>query len=96
MTALAAQDKVICKIADNGSCVIVGRAADYVLRNYENVLRIFIYTPAEYRMRHVMEVYGDSAEEAKKNIRRSDEARAAAVKNSRCFFLVLGFLQNFS
>lgn len=72
-----AQDKVIRKIADNGSCVIVGRAADHVLRNYENVVRIFIYAPAEYRIRRVMEVYGDSEEEAKKNIRRSDEARAA-------------------
>ena len=75
--AIVAQDKVIRKIAGNGSCVIVGRAADHVLRNYENVIRIFIYAPAEYRIRRVMEVYGDSEEEAKKNIRRSDEARAA-------------------
>lgn len=79
--AVAAQDKIIRKIADNGSCVIVGRAADYVLRNYENVVRIFIYAPEEYRIQRVMEVYGDSLEEAKKNIRRSDEARAAYYHN---------------
>lgn len=41
--AIAAQDKIIKKIADNGSCVIVGRADDYVLRNYEDAVRIFIY-----------------------------------------------------
>ena len=35
MTALAAQDKVIRKIAEQGSCVIVGRAANYVLRSYK-------------------------------------------------------------
>ncbi|MDE7293277.1 MAG: cytidylate kinase-like family protein, partial [Oscillospiraceae bacterium] len=76
-----AQDKVIRKIADNGSCVIVGRAADYVLRNYEDVVRIFIYAPETYRTKRVMEVYGDTIEEAKKNIHRSDEARASYYKN---------------
>ncbi len=79
--AIIAQDKVIRKIAANGSCVIVGRAADYVLRNYEHIVRVFIYAPEEYRMKRVMEVYGDSIEEAKRNIYRSDEARAAYYKN---------------
>ncbi len=75
--AVAAQDKVIRKIAENGSCVIVGRAADYVLRDLKDVVRIFIYAPEEYKIRRVMEVYGDTEEEAKKNVRRSDSARAA-------------------
>lgn len=79
--AVVAQDKVIRKIADNGSCVIVGRASDYVLRDYENVVNIFIYAPENFRIRQVMEMYGDSAEEARKNIRRSDEARAAYYSN---------------
>lgn len=79
--AMIAQDKVIHKIADNGSCVIVGRAADYVLRDYKNVVRIFIYAPEDYRTKRVMEVYGDSIGEAKRNIHRSDEARAAYYKN---------------
>ena len=79
--AVQAQDKVIRKIADNGSCVIVGRAADYVLRDYEDVVRIFIYAPEDYRIKRVMEIYGDSAEDATKNVRRSDEARASYYKN---------------
>lgn len=79
--AIIAQDKVIRKIADQGSCVIVGRAADYVLRDYENVVRLFIYAPEDYRTQRVMEVYGDRIEEAKRNIHRSDEARAAYYKN---------------
>lgn len=78
--AVIAQEKVIRKIADSGSCVIVGRAADYVLRDYPDVLRIFIYAPKEYRKRRVMEVYGDNPDQADKNIRRSDEARAAYYK----------------
>lgn len=75
--AITAQDRAIRKIADAGSCVIVGRSADYVLRNYENVVRIFITAPKEYRMKKVMEMYGDSMEEAKKSIERSDGARKA-------------------
>ena len=64
--AVIAQSKIIRKIADNGSCVIVGRAADHVLRDYENVISIFVYAPEEYKIQRVMEVYGDSAEDAKK------------------------------
>ena len=79
--AVQAQDKVIRKIADNGSCVIVGRAADYVLRDYEDVVRIFIYAPEDYKIGRVMEIYGDSAEDAKKNVRKSDEARASYYKS---------------
>lgn len=78
--AMIAQEKVIRKIADSGSCVIVGRAADYVLRDYPDVIRIFIYAPKEYKRRRVMEVYGDNPDQADKNIRRSDEARAAYYK----------------
>lgn len=79
--AVAAQDKVIRKIADNGSCVIVGRAADYVLRDYPDIVRIFIYANEEVKLRRVMENYGDTLKQAKENIRRSDEARAAYYRN---------------
>ncbi|MBQ8506900.1 MAG: cytidylate kinase family protein [Clostridia bacterium] len=79
--AVAAQDKVIRRIADNGSCVIVGRAADYVLRDYENVVRVFVHAPTAYREKRVMEVYGDTPEEAKRNIAHSDKARASYYKS---------------
>ena len=79
--AIAAQHKVIHKIAENGSCVIVGRSADYVLSDISNVVRVFIYAPEEYRVGRVMEIYGDTREEAVKNIRRSDEARGAYYRN---------------
>ena len=79
--AIAAQDRIIRKIADNGSCVIVGRAADYVLRERENVIRVFIHAPLDYRIGRVMEVYGDTLDEAKQNIRRSDKARASYYRH---------------
>lgn len=75
--AIEAQDKVIKKIASYGSCVIVGRAADYVLRNNKDVVKIFIYANEEYRIKSVMEMYGDNKVEAKKNIHKSDKNRAS-------------------
>ena len=78
--AVIAQEKVIKRIAEEGSCVIVGRAADYVLKDNEDLLRVFIYAPDEYRIGRIMEVYGDSYENAKKHVRRSDEARASYYK----------------
>lgn len=79
--AMDAQRKIIQRIADNGSCVIVGRAAGYVLRGYENVVRVFIHAPVKYRMRRVMEIYGDTPAEAKRNIRRSDKARSSYYRH---------------
>ena len=79
--AIAAQEKAIRKIADAGSCVLIGRSADYVLRGYKDVVRIFIHAPKHYREEKIMEMYGDSPEAAKKSIARSDAARAAYYKS---------------
>ena len=75
--AVAAQDKVIKRIAECGSCVIVGRAADYVLRDRPDLIRVFIYAPVDYRIARIMEIYGDSQKDAARNVKKSDEARAA-------------------
>lgn len=79
--AIAAQHKIIERIANNGSCVIVGRAADFVLKDRQNVVKVFITAPLEYRIGRVCAVYGDTKEEAERNIRRSDSARAAYYQN---------------
>lgn len=79
--AIRAQEKIIRRIADNGSCVIVGRAAGYVLRDQDNVVRIFIHAPKNYRIRRVMEIYGDTPKEARQNILRSDKARGAYYRH---------------
>lgn len=78
--AMEAQEKVIKKIAAKGSCVIVGRAADYVLRNNKNLVRIFIYAPEDYRISGIMEMYGDNKSDAKKNVIRSDKNRSSYYK----------------
>ena len=75
--AIEAQDKVIKKIAENGTCVIVGRAADYVLREKKNLIRVFIYAPKEYRVSKIMEMYNDTEARATKFLEKSDKARAS-------------------
>lgn len=74
--AIEAQDAVLKEIATQGSCVIVGRAADYVLRDQKNLLRVFIYAPKEMRVKNIMSMYGDDEKSATKNIDRSDKNRA--------------------
>ena len=79
--AVIAQQKVIRKIADNGACVIVGRAADYVLRDYDNVVRVFLYAPKEFCVQNIVEMYGDTEEQAALHAKHSNEARAAYYRN---------------
>ena len=84
--AITAQDQAIRKIAGTGSCVIVGRSADYVLRNHKNIVRVFITAPKAYRIQKVMEMYGDNRQQAEKSIERSDAARKAyyeSITNKR-------------
>lgn len=71
-----AQEEVIRSIVKNEeSCVIVGRGADYVLRNHPEVLKVFIYAPCNIRISTVMERYNFSREEAEKVVRHMDKTR---------------------
>ena len=74
--AMTAQAKAINKIADAGSCVMVGRACDYVLKERKNVVKVFIHAPFEYKVNKVMEMYHDDKEKAETFVKRSDSARA--------------------
>ena len=78
--AIEAQEKVIKKISSYGSCVIVGRSADYVLRENKNLVRIFIYANKDYRVSNIMKMYNDTKTKAVKNMEKSDKARASYYK----------------
>ncbi|MBQ0028268.1 MAG: cytidylate kinase-like family protein [Lachnospiraceae bacterium] len=69
------QEKIIMSLADKGSCIIVGRCADYVLRNNENVLNVFIYASYGSRIKNAVDVLNLEAEEALKRIKGVDKAR---------------------
>lgn len=74
--AIINQAKVIKKIAEQGSAVIVGRSADYILRNDHNLVKIFIYAPMDYKIKNIMNNYKDNEKNARKNILRSNKLRA--------------------
>lgn len=65
----------IKELAEQGSCVFIGRCADYALADEPNVLSIFITAPEEYRVNHVMKKYGYSRENAIKLIRQKNKER---------------------
>lgn len=71
------QSDAIRKAADGGSCVFVGRCADYVLRENENVFNIFITADLDYRIRQVMERRGCDEAKAHKIISNGDNERAS-------------------
>ena len=70
-----AQFQVIREIGDTGSGVIVGRCADYVLREMPGVTNVFIYTEYEDRLKRDVEKYGDDPEKAEDIISTYDKAR---------------------
>ena len=76
--AFQATFDTIKAIADKESCVIVGRCSDYILRDYPDVLNVFIYAPLEARIKTVMQRFPELTEnKAKDQINKEDKARAS-------------------
>jgi cytidylate kinase len=71
------QSDAIIKAAEHGSCVFVGRCADYVLRDFPNVVNVFITATLEDRVQLFMKNKGVSHEEALKRIKQIESRRAA-------------------
>ena len=70
------QSEVIRNIAEKGDAIIVGRCADYILRDLP-CLDVFVCAPAEYRIGRLMDIEGLTAEEAEELMRRKDRTREA-------------------
>ena len=70
------QSQVIKEVADQGSCVIVGRSADYVLSENPNCINVFIYADLEDRVKRAVELYGLDAKNAKNAVIKTDKKRA--------------------
>ena len=71
------QSDAIIKAAKEGSCVFVGRCADYVLREFGNTVNVFITASMEYRIRQVMNKQHVDADSARKIIEQGESKRAA-------------------
>ena len=71
------QSEAIIKAAREGSCVFVGRCADYVLRDFGNTVNIFISAPMSFRIEQIMNKQHLDPEAARKFIEQKESKRAA-------------------
>ena len=71
----AVQSAIIKKLAQKGSCVIVGRCADYVLKDYPGCINVFICASKEDRKNRVMDKYHLSERKAAEKMKKIDRER---------------------
>ena len=71
------QSDVIRGLAENGSCLFVGRCADYILRDHPRQVNIFISASKEARIERIMQKEGITAEQAEELITKADKKRSA-------------------
>lgn len=70
------QSKIIRHLATYDSCVIVNGVADYVLEDFDNVLKVFIHAPLESRVERVKNEYEDEHDDVKKHVMSKDKKRS--------------------
>ena len=71
----AEEKRIIEKAADEGGCVIVGRAAGYILRDRKDCLRVFVHADKEFRIQRAIEKEGINRTDAENTIRKIDKRR---------------------
>ncbi len=76
----SAQSKVIWELAEKEPCVIVGRCADYVLRNRADCLNVFIHASMEKRADRIVRLYGECDKSPNKRLREKDKRRKVNYK----------------
>ena len=74
------QAKIIRELADKESCVIIGRAADYVLKDYPNVVRVFVHASKEYCIEQAKERASYIGKDYDKFIEKTDKFRGDFYK----------------
>lgn len=75
-----AQSKVIRNVAKEGPCVIVGKCADYILKDYDNVVNLFINATLDFRIKRAIEIDGISHNKAAETVMKKDKSRANYYK----------------
>lgn len=71
------QSDAIRKAAEEGTCVFVGRCADYILRDKKNIVNIFISADADYRIKQICERHKCDCQQARKIISKMDSKRSS-------------------
>lgn len=71
------QYQIITELARKEPCVIVGRCADYILRDTADCLKVFIHADMDFRAKRIVEVYGEREASPEQRLRDKDKRRAA-------------------
>lgn len=71
------QCRIITELAEKGPCVIVGRCADYILRDKADCLKVFIHADMSFRAKRIVEVYGEREQSPEQRLKDKDKRRAA-------------------
>lgn len=71
------QYDLITELAEKGPCVIVGRCADYVLRDKADCLKVFIHADMEFRAERIVKEYGEREQSPEQRLKDKDKRRAA-------------------
>ena len=71
------QCRTITDLAQQGPCVIVGRCADYILRDKADCLKVFIHADLDFRAKRIVEVYGEREQSPQQRLKDKDKRRAA-------------------
>ena len=74
------ESKLIKEVAEKESCVIIGRCADFILKDMKNIIKVFIYSDMEDKIKRATEIYGLDKAKAEKEIKRIDKQRANHYK----------------
>ncbi len=69
------QCSVILQIADKGPCVIVGRNADYILKDRQDSLHVYIHADMDYRADRIVRLYGESEKSPETRLQEKDKRR---------------------
>lgn len=75
------QRQVILNLAEQGNCVIVGRCADYILREREDALHVFVHADMAFRADRIVRLYGESDKSPEKRLQDKDKKRRANYKH---------------
>lgn len=75
------EERIIEEAAKEGDCVIVGRAAGYILREKENHLGVFIHADDEKRLKRAIEKEGFNEAEAKNALKKNDKRRSGFYRS---------------
>lgn len=75
------QTRFIEELAEQGNCVIVGRCADYILRDNKDCLHVFIHADMASRAKRIVERYGEKDKSPEKRLAEKDQKRRVYYKN---------------